>query len=217
MKITRYGQSAILIENYKDTRILIDPGRFCYEETGLAPSDFGKIDILLITHTHSDHCTPEAIKVIQENNPEIVVLGTAGVKALLNSTVLDCDILKQGDIRKVGDVEIKGIKQIHGDLPDGRPKPEDIGFLIDGKLYHPGDTIYVKEKPLAEILFVPICGTVVLDIPDAIRFAKEVQAKLIIPIHYDNPVHSADPQEFKAAAEGLNVKVLGFGESIEWN
>ena len=216
MKITRYGQSAILIEEYKDTRILIDPGRYCYGKTGLTPSDFSKIDILLLTHKHGDHCTPEAIKILLENNPTLLILGNSEVKEKLNSANLDCDVIAPGDTHEVNGITIKGVKQIHGDLPSGDPKPENIGFLIDDKLYHTGDTIYMEEKPHADVLFVPICGKVVLDIPGAIRYAKEVQAKLIIPIHYDNPAYPVDPQNFKNAAEGLNVRILGFGESVEF-
>jgi len=51
MKITKYPQSAILIENYKGKRVLIDPGSYCYNKS-FTPDDWGKIDILLLTHTH---------------------------------------------------------------------------------------------------------------------------------------------------------------------
>ena len=213
MKITKYGQSAILIENYKDKRILIDPGSYCFVDTGFAPEDFGKIDILLYTHVHSDHCVLEAAKIIKDNNPNLIIIGNSEVKDKLSG--LNCDSINPGETRKIEDIEIKGIKQEHGDLPSGDPKPDNIGFLIDGKFYHTGDSIYVEDKPQAEVLFVPICGTVVMDINDAVKFSKEVNAKLIIPIHYDNLKYPADPNEFVKVAEGLNVKVLKFGESIE--
>jgi L-ascorbate metabolism protein UlaG (beta-lactamase superfamily) len=32
------------------------------------------IDILLITHKHPDHCYPEAIKIIQEKNKDLIIL-----------------------------------------------------------------------------------------------------------------------------------------------
>jgi L-ascorbate metabolism protein UlaG (beta-lactamase superfamily) len=52
---------------------LIDPGSYCYSEN-FKPQDWGKIDILLITHKHPDHCYPEAIKIIQEKNKDLIIL-----------------------------------------------------------------------------------------------------------------------------------------------
>ncbi len=214
MKITKYGQSAVLIENYKNKRILIDPGSYCYN--GFKPEDFGQVDILLITHVHQDHCVPEAIKVIKENSSELIILSNKEVKNLLKESGLDCDAMNPGEVRRIGGVEIKCIKQQHGDTSVfGFPTPDDVGFLIDDKLYHTGDTVYVKEKPYAEVLFVPICGTVVMDPKTAAKFAKEQGAKLVIPIHYDNPKFQVDVNDFVKAAHGLNVRVLKFGESVD--
>lgn len=218
MKITKYGQSAILLENYKNKRILIDPGSYCYSETGLQPSDFGKIDILLLTHTHNDHCFPSAIKTIKENNLGIIIIGNVEVKDKLASADIASDAMQPGETRQLGEITITTVKQTHGDLSAyGKPTPDNIGFLIDEKIYHPGDAIYTTEKPHAEVLFAPICRIVVMTPEEAARYAREVGAKLVIPIHYDNPRFPVDVNDFVKAAEGLNVRVLGFGESVEWN
>ena len=182
MKITKYGQSAILIENYKDKRILIDQGSYCFGETGFTPNDFGKIDILLLTHVHSDHFVPEAIKTIKENNSKLLVLGNEQVKAKLNASDLDCVVIKSNEIRNIDDVEIKGIKQEHGNLPSGDPKPDNIGFLIDNKIYHTGDTIYMQDKPSAEILFVPICSNngAIISLPKSLFCSEPASNKKFV-------------------------------------
>ncbi|MEI6773514.1 MAG: MBL fold metallo-hydrolase [bacterium] len=62
MKITRFAQSCLLIET-KGKRILIDPGNIFFEESLL--TDYWKdINILLVTHKHSDHCYLQAIMTI---------------------------------------------------------------------------------------------------------------------------------------------------------
>lgn len=52
---------------------------------------------------------------------------------------------------------------------------------------------------------------------DAALFAKDTGAKLVIPIHYDNPQHPADfeliKKEFKT--QGLHYKFLEIGENVE--
>ena len=214
MRVTKYPQSAILIEKYKGKRILIDPGSYCYGEN-FTPNDWGKIDILLITHTHSDHCIPEAIKIIKQNNPDLVILSNFEVKGKLVLENIHCKILEPDEIRQVGDIRIKGIKSIHGELPSGKPEPDVIGFLIDNKLYHPGDTIYLEQKQKAEVIFVPICGTVVMNFQEAAKFSKEINPKLTIPIHYDNPDYPVDVNDFIKEMNGYDIKALKNGESIE--
>jgi len=112
-------------------------------------------------------------------------------------------------------IRITGIKSIHGELPSGKSKPDVLGFLIDDKFYHPGDTIYLEEKPEAEIVFVPICGTVVMNFQEAAKFSKEISPKLTIPIHYDNPTYPVDVNDFIKEMNGYNVRALKNGESIE--
>lgn len=214
MKITKYPQSAVLIEDYKNKRILVDPGEYCYDENFTA-NDWDKIDILLLTHIHSDHCLPEAIKVIKQNNPDLVILSNTEVKDKLKSEAdIDSEVIKPGEEKQINNIKITGVKSIHGDLPSGNPKPDVIGFLIDNKLYHPGDTIYLKEKPRAEIVFVPICGTVVMNPKEAAKFVKEINPKLTIPVHYDSPNYPVDTNDFVKEMEGYNVKVLKNRESI---
>jgi len=215
MKITKYPQSAILIEGYENKRILIDPGEYCYNENFTA-NNWGKIDILLITHIHEDHCLPEAIKIIKQNNSELIILSNSEVKEKLkNEAGIDVEIIEPEEEKQIDGIKIKGIKSIHGELPSGKPKPDVVGFLIDDKIYHPGDTVYLEEKPKAEIVFVPICGTVVMNPKEAARFAKEINPKLAIPIHYDSPNYPVDVNDFVKQMEGYNVKVLKNGESVE--
>lgn len=213
MQITKYPQSAILIE-YKNKKILIDPGSYCYN-VNFTADNWGKIDILLITHIHEDHCLPEAIKIIKQNNPDLIILSNFEVKEKLSPENIDCEILRVGQAKQIDDIKITCIKSIHGDLPSGNPKPDVIGFLIGDKFYHPGDTIYLEQKPKTEILFAPICGTVVMNVKEAARFSKEINPKLTIPIHYDSPKYPVDVNEFVNEMNGYNVKVLKNGESIE--
>lgn len=212
MKITKYPQSAILIEDYKNKRILIDPGSYCYSDN-FAPENWGKIDILLFTHVHGDHFMPEVAKTLAEINPDILIISNSEVKAELDGENIASKILQPGELVEADDIKIQGVKSIHGDLPNGKPKPDVIGFLIDDKIYHPGDTIYLQEKPYAEIVFVPICGVVVMNVLEAAKFIKEIGPKIAIPIHYDNPSYPVNVEDFGREVE--IAKILKNGESIE--
>ncbi|MCL5410284.1 MAG: MBL fold metallo-hydrolase [Patescibacteria group bacterium] len=213
MKITKYPQSAILIEDYKNKRILIDPGSYCYNENFKLKS-WGKIDILLFTHVHGDHFMPEVAKILKEINPNLFIASNLEVKAELDKENIASKILQPNEIIEIDDIKIKGVKSIHGDLPNGKPKPDVIGFLIDDKFYHPGDTIYLQEKPYADIVFVPICGVVVMNVEEAVRFVEEINPKIAIPIHYDNPNYPVSVDDF--ASKVPIARVLKNGESLDY-
>lgn len=213
MKITKYPQSAILLE-YKNKRILIDPGSFCYSNN-FTPDDWGKIDILLITHEHQDHFFPEAVKVIAKNNPNIKIITNKSVHDLLLQDEVQSQIILDREMIKIEDIEIMGIQSVHGAIPEVMPNPpEVIGFLIDNKFYHPGDTVDFPNKPKAEIVFVPFSGKVTLNTSEAVQFAREIGAKIAIPIHYDSPKYPVDPNDFVKEAGDLALYVKN-GESVE--
>ena len=66
MKITRFTQSCLLIEEAK-ARILIDPSG---EDSVV---DFGELDAVLYTHEHADHFDPALCKKFMEQGIAVYV------------------------------------------------------------------------------------------------------------------------------------------------
>ncbi len=80
---------------------------------------------------------------------------------------------------------------------------EEINMVFLGAL----STIEIDPKILGEfgdvdILFVPIGGGDVLDVPAASKLAVKLEAKLTIPMHYTAPVLKAFLKEIGAEGEG---------------
>jgi len=219
MKITKHGQSCLLVET-KSGKILIDPGSFVFNEEGLSADKFMDIDVMLFTHEHSDHFDIENVKkIIDANKSKVIACATV------------CDALKQENIEiniveaEVGksydfdDFSVKVYKSTHGPLPTGAEPPEVIGFKIEENgeksMYSPGDTIELAETG-ADLIAVPICGQVVLSIKEAKAELIEQKPEIAIPIHYDNPRFPVDVRDFVEAMKDTNVEVkaLGWCESI---
>jgi len=59
MKLTKFSQFTYTVENEQGTKLLIDPGKDNYSDN-FSPEDFGKVDLLIITHKHGDHHDVEA-------------------------------------------------------------------------------------------------------------------------------------------------------------
>jgi len=219
MKITRFAQSCILIET-NGKRILLDPGYLQYKES-YPDNEWKDIDILLVTHKHGDHCHSEAVKKILQNSK---------TKFYTTKEVADAypeispNIARVGDVLNFDDVKIEVVKAIHGYIPllkGGKEVNENVGFIIDdgkNRVYQTSDTICFENDYKCDVLFVPICNHGLVMGPfEASLFAKETGAKLVIPIHYDNPKFPADLKEVEKYfnGQGLNFKFLDLEETIE--
>lgn len=219
MKLTRFGQFCVLIET-KGKRILVDPGSYYYDESFL-DNEWSKIDLVLVTHKHEDHCNTGAIKgVIIRNNSEFYTTQEVADA----HTDLSPKIIKQGDNINIDGIKIEVVHAIHGYIPFLRGEKEvfeNVGYIIDDgerRAYFASDTICFKNDYKCDIIFVPICNHGLVMSPfEAGLFAKETEAELTIPYHYESPKFPGDLDKTRTEfdKQSLNYKILERGESIE--
>lgn len=217
MKITKHAQSCLLVET-GGTKILVDPGTFVFGDEGLKPEDFTDIDILIFTHEHPDHFDIENVKkIIAQNHPD--VLGTHAVAEALKD-ISKVNIISAGFQHKFSGFSIEGYPSKHGPLTNGNVPPPVSGVVIDdgeNRLYAPGDTIFLDQSARADIVAVPICGKVVMDVETAKAEVLKLNPKIVFPYHYDNPTFPVDVADFALAMQSTPVetKILNWSESIE--
>lgn len=205
MKVTRYFQSCLLVED-GGTRILIDPSGHEKDRVG----EFGHLDAVLYTHEHGDHFNSELAKIFVEQGIAPVYANASTAKLIEASKTEVSD----GQEFEINGLKIKAIELPHCLMPDGSQGPQNTGYLINEKLFDPGDGLEL-EGLKAEILALPITGPDI-SMKDSFAFAKQLAAKNVIPIHYDvigaNPeVYSSFAQRFDAF--GFKFRVLQVGES----
>ncbi len=222
MKITKYVQSCGLVETKQGKRVLVDPGTIQYDEK-LLENDWIKIDVILVTHKHSDHCNVEAInKIIKRDGTKLYT--TKEVYEFFPE-LMKGEIIKEGDVIDLGDgLKAEVTKAAHGWIPvfkgNNKFPEENVGFIIDDgdkRAYFTSDTIAFDNDYKCDVVFLPVCGHVTMDSWVAALFAKDTGAKYIFPIHGENPVHFIDwdrlDKDFKEV--GVEYKKLEIGESIE--
>lgn len=201
MKITRFTQSCLLIEE-NGARILIDPAD--------EDKDFGKLDAVLYTHEHSDPFNVGVCKKLMGQGA--VVYANPETAKQIGQQV---NIATGGQKFEINGAKIEVHKLLHSLLPDGSEGPENIGYLVNGKFFHPGDGKGIENLQV-EVLALPITGPDI-SMKEAFDFAKQVGAKTVIPIHYDKI--GANPVSYKGFAERLGmpfeVKPLAISESVE--
>lgn len=203
MKITRFTQSCLLIKD-GGSRILIDPSR---EDSGV---DFDKLDAVLYTHEHGDHFDPALTKKFMEQ--DIPVYANASTSKQIEGKP---NVVTDGQGLEIGSFKIKVIELPHCPMPDGSAGPQNTGYLINQKLFHPGDGKEIAGLKV-DYLAVPITGPDI-SMRDAFDFLRQVGAKVGIPIHYDKL--GANPEVYKTFAGYFDfpfeLMPLKHGESIK--
>jgi L-ascorbate metabolism protein UlaG (beta-lactamase superfamily) len=169
-----------------------------------------RADIILITHEHYDHCSPDDVKKLQ--GPDTVIIATA-----------DCARKLTGNIRTIrpGDtvtVEKTVIEAVPAYNTNKKFHPRDNGwvgyiFTVEGKrIYLAGDTDLIPEMKTikADIAILPVSGKYVMTAEEAVQAALTIQPQVAIPMHYGSIVGSAsDAKKFQEKLQGkIEVVIL---------
>ncbi len=191
--ITWLGHDGFLIKG-DGKAIVIDP----FQVKQCEPAD-----VILVTHEHYDHCSPEDIQKVQEASTVIVTEADSAKK--LSG---DVRVVQPGDKLTVSGIQIEAVPAYNTNK-DFHPKQNGwLGFVltVDGvRIYHAGDTDLIPEMDSikADIALLPVSGTYVMTAEEAVEAAKIIKPKLVIPMHYDSIVGSADDaRRFSDALSG---------------
>ena len=198
-KIHWLGHDAIFIEG--STTVCFDP----YQLTAKRPAD-----LILISHEHFDHCSPEDLAKVAKPDSTIVT-----DKACAKKLTGDVRVVAPGDRIRVKGVEID-VRPAYNTNKDFHPKKAGmVSYVVtlDGvRYYHAGDTDFIPEmKELdVDVAFLPVSGTYVMTAEEAAGAARAIKPKVAIPMHYAAIVGTEeDADKFKRALEGeIRVVVL---------
>jgi L-ascorbate metabolism protein UlaG (beta-lactamase superfamily) len=173
-------------------------------------------DLILITHDHRDHCSPEDVAKIQTDETVIVTVKDSASK--LDGKV---EIVKPGDELTLKGVEIKAVPAYNltkfrsPGVPFHPKAKKYVGFIlnIDGqRIYHAGDTDVIPEMSAfaTDIALLPVSGTYVMTADEALVAAGMIEPKAIIPMHIGRGIGSqGDAEDFKSKSP-VPVEILPF-------
>ncbi|EJF00744.1 metal-dependent hydrolase [Liquorilactobacillus mali] len=226
MQIVWHGHSIIEIVTADKTNILIDPFITGNNLTDLKVTDCHP-DYILVTHAHYDH-VGDTIEIAKKTNAKVIAI--TDLASYLNEQGVAAEGLNFGGSYQTNFGKLKLVPAWHtAALPIEGSIPRTLGVAagfemhIDGKvLYDAGDTALFSDMKLinhgkgVDLAFLPIGDHFTMGIEDAVIAADFVQAKHVLPIHFNTfPAIKQDPIAYLEQLEdGVGISV-SIGESFE--
>jgi L-ascorbate metabolism protein UlaG (beta-lactamase superfamily) len=175
MRLTKFGHSCLLVEEAQ-ARMLLDPGTL----SGGFESLEG-LTAVLFTHQHADHLDPERLGGLLDRNPRVRVLSDEGSAKAVAEAGGEVEVVHDGDQLEIGGVGVGVVGRDHAVIHPDIPVVPNVGYLLGGRLFHPGDAFTLPGQPI-EVLAVP-AGAPWLKVSEPIDYLRQVQPKVAVPVH----------------------------------
>jgi len=165
VRIIKYTHSCVRIE-HRGQVLVIDPGIWS------EPRALDGADAVLVTHEHADHV----------DDLRLVGLG-APVYAPAGADIpnLESIPVRPGETFTAAGMTVRTVGDRHATVHSGQIGVANLGYVVDDRLYHPGDALARPDQAI-ETLLLPTHANW-LKTAEAVDFARDVGAEAVFGIH----------------------------------
>jgi L-ascorbate metabolism protein UlaG (beta-lactamase superfamily) len=141
---------------------------------------------VLITHEHADHVDVDAVAAALQSNTAVELFAPEAVAATLRGKAPDAGsrihAAGAGEEFETSGFAIRTFGGQHALIHPQIPVVANVGYLVDGNVYHPGDSFAIPDGVDVKTLLVPIHAPW-NKVGEVVDFVIGVRAPQAFPIH----------------------------------
>jgi L-ascorbate metabolism protein UlaG (beta-lactamase superfamily) len=172
--MTKLGHSCVRLE--RDGRaIVLDPGIWSGEDPLAGASG------VLVTHEHLDHLDAAVVRAALDRHEGLELWTNDEVAGQFGDLGDRVHAVGHGDAFTAAGFDVRVYGREHAPIHPDLPVVPNIGFVVDGKVFHPGDSFTVPGEPV-EVLLLPVSAPW-LKASETFDYARAVGPRISYAIH----------------------------------
>ena len=145
MELTKHGHACVVVSD-GDRRLVIDPGAWT------DPAALDGATAVLVTHEHPDHFVGDRLRAAMDADPALEVWTNPSVAEQLEGLGGRVHAVGDGDALTVAGLDVSVHGEWHAVIHPDLPRVRNVGFLVEGQVFHPGDAFTVPGTPVPTLL-----------------------------------------------------------------
>ena len=174
MELTKHGHACVVVSD-GDRKLVIDPGAFT------DPAALEGATAVLVTHEHVDHFVGDRLRAALEADPALQVWTNPSVAEQLDGPGGRVHAVGDGDALDVAGFDVTVHGEWHAVIHPELPRVRNVGFLVGGQVFHPGDAFTVPGTPVPTLL-LPLHAPW-SKVAEVIDYVREVGADQAYAVH----------------------------------
>ena len=145
MELIKYGHACVVLCE-GERRLVVDTGAFT------DPTALDGASAVLVTHEHPDHFVADRLRAAMDADPALEIWTNSSVAGQLEGLGGRVHVVGHGDAVSVAGFDVHVHGELHAQIHPEIPRVKNIGFLVDGQVFHPGDALTVPDEPVPTLL-----------------------------------------------------------------
>jgi L-ascorbate metabolism protein UlaG (beta-lactamase superfamily) len=183
MQLTKFTHACVRLDD-GDRTLVIDPGVFSEVEQALDGAD-----AVLITHEHPDHIDADKVRAALRADSRLQLFAPSSVADGLAEFGEQVVAVAPGDKFQAAGFGVTGQGGQHAVIHPAIPVIANVGYLVEGGVYHPGDSFFVPSDPVSTLLLPSNApwskASEVIDFAISVRAPRafQIHDSLVTPVY----------------------------------